>query len=325
MASVLEQISEYGIVPLVTLDDPNDAEPLAKALCEGGIPIAEVTFRTAAGGEGIRRMAKAFPNMLVGAGTVHDIDHAKETLDNGGKFVITPGFNAKVVDWCLKNGLEVCPGTVTPADLEQALDFGLKVVKFFPAGAYGGVNTLKALAGPYAMLKFVPTGGVNLDNLTDFLDLKNVAAAGGSFVPPGKMLKEKNWQGIVDTCHQIMSKVFDFSVGHVGINAGNDDNARKVGQAFSSIFSTPTRETDLAIFTGEIAEVMKKPFYGKNGHICVDTRDLPRALAMFRRNGVGYEERDVGTDENGNPVVLTFLKEELGDFAIQIRQRPKKK
>ncbi|MDY6321318.1 MAG: bifunctional 4-hydroxy-2-oxoglutarate aldolase/2-dehydro-3-deoxy-phosphogluconate aldolase [Succinivibrio sp.] len=207
MSNVFDAIAKYRIVPLVTLDDPNDAVPLGKALVKGGIPVAEVTFRTAAGGEAMERMAKEVPDLIVGAGTVHDIDHAIETKERGGKFVITPGFNPKVVDWCLKHDMPVCPGTVTPADLEQALDFGLKLVKFFPAGAYGGVKTLKALAGPYAMLKFVPTGGVNLDNLLDFLSLKNVAAAGGSFVPPSDCVKAKNWDGVVETCQKICKMV----------------------------------------------------------------------------------------------------------------------
>ena len=205
--NIFDKIAEYRIVPLVTLDDPNDAVPLARALVKGGIPVAEVTFRTDAGGEAMERMAKEVPEIIVGAGTVHDVDHAIETRKRGGKFVITPGFNPKVVDWCLKHNMPVCPGTVTPADLEQALDFGLRLVKFFPAGAYGGVKTLKALQGPYAMLKFVPTGGVNLDNLLEYLSLKNVAAAGGSFVPPSACVKAKDWDVVVAACQKICGMV----------------------------------------------------------------------------------------------------------------------
>ena len=193
---VFNKIGAIKIVPLVSITDINDAVPLAKALVAGGIPVAEVTFRTPLGGEAIKLMAKEVPEIIVGSGTVHDIDHAWETLDNGGKFVITPGFNPKVVDWCLKHDLPVCPGTVTPADLELGLDFGLDTVKFFPAGAYGGTKTLKALQGPYADLKFVPTGGVSLDNLREYLSLSNVAAAGGSFIPPSDLMKAKDWTGI---------------------------------------------------------------------------------------------------------------------------------
>ncbi|MCR5537344.1 MAG: bifunctional 4-hydroxy-2-oxoglutarate aldolase/2-dehydro-3-deoxy-phosphogluconate aldolase [Succinivibrio sp.] len=321
--NVFQTIGEYGVVPLVTLDDPNDAVPLAKALVKGGIPIAEVTFRTQAGGEAIKRMAKEVPEIIVGAGTVHDIDHAKETLDNGGKFVITPGFNPKVVDWCLKNGMPVCPGTVTPADLEQALDFGLKVVKFFPAEAYGGIKTLKALAGPYASLKFVPTGGVGLNNLLDYLSLPNVAAAGGSFIPPSKLVKAKDWDGIAKIGAEINAMIMDFSVGHVGINAKERGNAEKVTDSIACLFNTDKREAADSFFTGDIAEVMKIPFVGSNGHVCVDTRDMPRAYAMLRRKGVVFDENHMYYNDKGQ-LVSAYFKDEIAGFAFHIRQRPAK-
>ncbi len=371
MSDIFERIGEYGIVPLVTLDDPNDAVPLARALVEGGIPIAEVTFRTAAGGESIKRMAKEVPEIIVGSGTVHTVDQAKETVDNGGKFVITPGFNAKVVEWCVNNNVPVCPGTVVPSDIEEAMNYGLKVVKFFPAEAYGGVNTIKNLAAPFSGIKFVPTGGVGLHNLRDYLDLPNVAAVGGSFVPPAKMVKEKDWEGIVKTCKEINNKVFDFTVGHVGINANTADNATKVtdriAELFESdkretpiaffsgnfkvfdftvghvginantadnatkvtdriaeLFESDKRETPIAFFSGNLVEVMKVPFVGTHGHICVDTCDLKRAMAMLERKGVEFDEENRFFDAKGN-LVTAYMKEEIGGFAFHIRQRPKAK
>lgn len=324
MANVFDEIGSYGIVPLVTLDDPKDAIPLGHALVEGGIPVAEVTFRTPAGGEAIKLMAKEIPEIIVGAGTVHDIDHAKETLDNGGKFVITPGFNAKVVDWCVKNNMPVCPGTVVPSDIEEAMNFGLKLVKFFPAEAYGGINTLKALAGPFGHMKFVPTGGVGLHNLTDYLDLPNVAAVGGSFVPPSKMVKEKDWAGVTRVCKEIMAKVYDFTVGHVGINANTPENAQKINDQIASLFDVGSRDTELALFTGEIAEVMKTPFVGEHGHICIDTRDLTRAVAMLKRKGVAFNDELNMFDAKGK-LMVAYLKDEIGGFAFHLRQRAIKK
>lgn len=321
--SVLQQISEYGIVPLVTLDDPNDAVPLARALVEGGIPVAEVTFRTAAGGESILRMAKEVPEILVGAGTVHNIEQAKQTVDNGGKFIITPGFNREVVEWCVKNNVEVCPGTVVPSDIEEAMNFGLKTVKFFPAEAYGGIETLKALAGPFGDIKFVPTGGVGLHNLEEYLNQPNVAAVGGSFIPPSKMVKEKDWEGIANLAKSIMRKVFDFTVGHVGINAGTDDNAKQIVAGIEALFDTVSKDAGISYFTGNIAEVMKDPFVGTHGHICVDTRDLPRAYAMLKRKGVKFNEDLVFYDAKGR-LLTAYLKEEIGGFAFHIRQRPGK-
>ncbi len=317
---VLKTIASYGIVPLVTLDDPEDAVPLAHALVEGGIPIAEVTFRTAAGGECIKRMAKEVPEIIVGAGTVHTIDQAKETLDNGGKFVITPGFNAKVVEWCVNNNMPICPGTVVPSDIEEAMNFGLDTVKFFPAGVYGGINTLKALSAPFASMKFVPTGGVNLDNLQDFLDLPCVAAVGGSFVPPSKQVKAKDWQGVTETCKTIMKKVYDFRPGHVGINAGTDENAKNVASAFAAMFGVEEKATDLAYFAGDLVEVMKVPFLGTHGHVCVDTRDLPRAMAYLERKGVVFDKDNFVYGANGK-LIAAYLKDEVGGFAIHLRQK----
>lgn len=204
---IFEDIAAVGIVPLIVMNEAADAAALAQALCEGQIPVAEVTFRTAAAREVMYEMAKSCPQLLLGAGTVHSIEQARMTLDCGGKFVITPGLNPKVVDWCLIHELPVCPGTVTPSDLEVALDFGLSLVKFFPAEAYGGVKTLKALKGPYAQLKFIPTGGVNLGNLKDYLSLENVAAAGGSFVPDEKQLSARDFAGISASCQALQKQV----------------------------------------------------------------------------------------------------------------------
>lgn len=321
--NIFDKISEYGIVPLVTLDSADDAVPLARALVKGGIPIAEVTFRTEAGGESIKRMAKEVPEIMVGAGTVHDIDHAKETVDNGGKFIITPGFNRKVVDWCVKNSVPVCPGTVVPSDLEEALDCGLKVVKFFPAEVYGGIATLKALAGPFAQLKFVPTGGVGPHNLKEYLDLPNVAAVGGSFVPPAKLVKAKDWNGVAAECRRIMNLVYDFSVGHIGINAETSDNALNVTRALCAMFDCDSRETDMAYFAGDIAEVMKIPFVGAKGHICVDTRDLRRALALMERKGIKLDQNNLMYDANGK-LFAAYIEGEVAGFALHLRQRPKK-
>lgn len=324
MSDIFERIGEYGIVPLVTLDNADDAVPLARALVAGGIPIAEVTFRTAAGGEAIKRMAAEVPEIIVGSGTVHTVDQAKETVDNGGKFVITPGFNEKVVEWCVKNDVPVCPGTVVPSDIEAAMNYGLKVVKFFPAEAYGGINTIKNLAAPFSGIKFVPTGGIGLNNLTDYLDQPNVAAVGGSFIPPSKMVKEKDWAGVTATCRQIMNKVFDFSVGHVGINAGTEDNANSVHKRIDELFESGRFETDLAIFSGNLVEIMKRPFVGTHGHICVDTRDLTRALAMLKRKGVEFDPDLFMYDSKGK-LMTAYMKEEIGGFAFHVRQRPAKK
>ena len=316
----VQKIFDIGLVPLVVLDDPNDAVPLAKALVAGDIPVAEVTFRTEAGGEVIKRMAEEVPEILVGAGTVHDVAHAKEAVEKGAKFIVTPGFNAEVVKWCVDNKIDVVPGTVAPSDIEEAMSLGLNVCKFFPAEAYGGIKTLKALEGPYADIKFMPTGGVGIDNMNDYLALSNVGAIGGSFMTPSKLVKEKKWDEITKICKGIVKKALGFELAHIGINTQSSDEAKTVANTISDVFLQETTEYPGAYFSGDIAEVVKGSFLGEFGHICIDTIDMPRALAYFKRKGLEFNEDTWAKDEKGN-VINVYLKDSIGGFAFHVRKK----
>lgn len=203
----MQKIFDLKLVPLVVLDDAADAVPMAKALVEGGIPVAEVTFRTDAAADVIRAMAEQVPEILVGAGTVHTVAQAQTAIEAGAKFIVTPGFQPDVVRWCVEHQVDIVPGTAVPSDIEQAISFGLSVCKFFPAEAYGGVKTLKALKGPYADIRFMPTGGVSLDNMNDYLALSNVAAVGGSFMTPSAAVKAKDWAKVTEACRTALTKV----------------------------------------------------------------------------------------------------------------------
>ena len=204
---ILEKVCAKKLVPLVVLEDEKDAVPMAKALVEGGIPVAEVTFRTDAAAAVIRAMAEQVPEILVGAGTVHSVAQAETAVLAGAKFIVTPGFSPEVVRWCVEHQVAVVPGTAVPSDIEQAISFGLSICKFFPAEAYGGVNTLKALKGPYADIRFMPTGGISLENMNDYLTLSNVAAVGGSFMTPSAAVKEKDWVKVSEACRTALAKV----------------------------------------------------------------------------------------------------------------------
>ena len=203
----MQKILDLKLVPLVVLDDAADAVPMAKALVEGGIPVAEVTFRTDAAADVIRAMAEQVPEILVGAGTVHTVAQAQTAVEAGAKFIVTPGFQPDVVRWCVEHQVDIVPGIAVPSDIEQAISFGLSVCKFFPAEAYGGVKTLKALKGPYADIRFMPTGGVSLDNMNDYLALSNVAAVGGSFMTPSTAVKAKDWAKVTEACRTALTKV----------------------------------------------------------------------------------------------------------------------
>ena len=203
----MQKIFDLKLVPLVVLDDATDAVPMAKALVEGGIPVAEVTFRTDAAADVIRAMAEQVPEFLVGAGSVLTVAQAQTAVEAGAKFIVTPGFQPDVVRWCVEHQVDIVPGTAVPSDIEQAISFGLSVCKFFPAEAYGGVKTLKALKGPYADIRFMPTGGVSLDNMNDYLALSNVAAVGGSFMTPSAAVKAKDWAKVTEACRTALTKV----------------------------------------------------------------------------------------------------------------------
>ena len=190
MHEVLEQIQKLGIVPVVVLNDAKDAEPLAKALCDGGLPCAEVTFRTAAAEESIRIMAEKFPHMLIGAGTVLTTDQVDRAVAAGAKFIVSPGLNPRIVKYCVEKGILITPGCCNPSDIEQALENGLEVVKFFPAEPAGGLKMIKAIAAPYVGLKFMPTGGINAANVKDYLAYDRIVACGGSWMVKGSLVDE---------------------------------------------------------------------------------------------------------------------------------------
>ena len=187
--NVLEQLGKTGIVPVVVLEDCEQALPLAEALMKGGLPCAEITFRTDAAEESIRRITKAFPDMLVGAGTVLTTEQADRAIDAGAKFIVAPGLNPKVVRHVLSKNIPMCPGTCTPSDIEGALELGLNHVKFFPAEPSGGLKMIKAIASAYVNVRFMPTGGINADNVKDYLAYHKVFACGGSWMVKGDLIK----------------------------------------------------------------------------------------------------------------------------------------
>lgn len=189
MDSIYEQFKKTGIIPVVVLEDAKDAEPLARALCEGGLPCAEVTFRTPAAAEAIRIMTEKFPDMLVGAGTVLTTEQVDRAIESGAKFIVSPGLNPDVVRYCMEKDIPVTPGTQTPSDMEKAMSFGLNVVKFFPAEPSGGLSMIKAVAAPYTELQFMPTGGINAKNVRDYLAYDRIIACGGSWMVKGDLIR----------------------------------------------------------------------------------------------------------------------------------------
>lgn len=196
MNTVIEQLEKIGIVPVVVIDNAEDAVPLAKALDEGGLPAAEITFRTAAAAEAIRRIREACPDVIVGAGTVLTCEQVDKAIEAGSQFIVSPGLNPEVVKHCLERGVPMLPGCATPSDIEKALSLGLTEVKFFPAEQIGGLKAIKAMAAPYGAVRFMPTGGLNANNIGDYLKEPKIIACGGSFMVPKDRIAAHDWDWI---------------------------------------------------------------------------------------------------------------------------------
>lgn len=199
---LIKKIEEIGIIPVIKIKDIQNAVPLAKALIDGGIPIAEVTFRSEGAEKVIKEILKEYPDLLVGAGTVLTIEQAKAAVEAGAKFIVSPGFNPKTVAYCQEENIPIMPGCVTPTEIEMALEFEIHTLKFFPAAQFGGLAAINALCQPYTGIRFIPTGGITLNNLTEYSKSKNVIACGGSFMVKEDLIESKDWKQIESLCRQ---------------------------------------------------------------------------------------------------------------------------
>ena len=241
MNDILKKVGLFGIVPVVKIENADDAEPLAKALIAGGLPLAEITFRTDAAAEAIARMAKAYPDML-GAGTVLTPEQADSAVRAGAKFIVSPGFNPRVVKHCITKGYPVVPGCSTCGEMEQAMELGLDVVKFFPAEASGGLAVLKAVSAPYSKLKFMPTGGIDAANILTYLKFPKIVACGGSFMVKDALIKAGKFDEIERLTREAVALMHGFSIKHIGINSENEETARKTAETLCKLFMAAPNE-----------------------------------------------------------------------------------
>lgn len=322
MEVIYEKMRDIGIIPVVKIDDAEKALPLAKALIDGGIPAAEVTYRTAAAEETIRRISAAYPNMLVGAGTVINVELAKSAVAAGAKFIVSPGFNPDVVDWCLENKIPMIPGISAPSQVEAALSRGMTVLKLFPAEVVGGVEMLDALAGPFGQCMFMPTGGVNTENLGSYAKRKNVLAVGGTWMVKADLINNDKWDEITRICKEALVQLQGFALGHVGINAADENGAKDISSLLSLLNYLPNNEGKASVFNGKQFEVMKGNGRGEHGHICFTVNNVDRTLAFLKPYGFNAieETKKYSGEEGKSPLKFVYLDKQIGGFAIHLNK-----
>lgn len=316
---VLSRLAAAGVVPVVVLDNAADAVPTARAMVAGGIDVMEITFRTAAAADSIRAVAAEVPEMLVGAGTVVNLEQCKLAVECGAKFIVSPGYDEETVAWCVENGVAVTPGCVTPTEIMAALKHGLKVLKFFPANVYGGLNAIKALAGPFVGLKFIPTGGVNQQNLGEFLASPSIHAVGGSWVCPKADIAAHNFDKITQLCAEARRGALGFELAHVGINCEDAEQSLAVCTELEKAFDFEVKTGNSSNFASTGVEVMKSMFLGKNGHLAIRTNKIESAIVELEKRGFAV---DMDTAKyKGDRMTAVYLKNEIGGFAVHLLQK----
>ena len=307
----LKRLAASAVVPVVVLDDAKDAVATAKALLTGGVDVMEITFRTAAAADSIKAVAESCPDMLVGAGTVITLEQCRKAVECGAKFIVAPGFDEEVVRWCVENGVAVTPGCVTPTEIMAAMKLGLNVVKFFPAGVYGGLSAMKALSGPF--------GGVNTQNIGEFIAAPFIHAVGGSWVCPKADIAAGNFEKITGLCKQARSAALGFEVAHIGVNCEDAAAASAVCEKLNEAFDLPVKDGSSSMFASSGIEVMKTMFKGKNGHIAIRTNSVELAVAELAKKGFAYDESSAKY-KNGR-MTVAYLKDEFGGFAVHLLQK----
>jgi 2-dehydro-3-deoxyphosphogluconate aldolase/(4S)-4-hydroxy-2-oxoglutarate aldolase len=263
MNEVIKQLGLAGLLPVIKIDKVEDALPLSEALLKGNLPVAEVTFRTAAAEKAIETIAKANTKMLLGAGTVLTTEQADRAIGAGAKYIVSPGFNPVVVEHCLKKGVSVTPGVTNPSLVEQAMAMGLEVLKFFPAEQSGGLEMLKTFSTVYPNAKFIPTGGVSIKNLSAYAKTANVHAVGGTWMVTADLINGKQWDKITALALEAVNTLHSFHVAHIGFNANTESNASSLTAQLASLFAMKTIDGNSSSFVSNLGEnqfeIMKSP------------------------------------------------------------------
>jgi 2-dehydro-3-deoxyphosphogluconate aldolase/(4S)-4-hydroxy-2-oxoglutarate aldolase len=317
MNDIIKQLSLIGIVPVIKIDDPKDAKPLAKALIDGGLPCAEVTFRTACAKEAIAAIASEYPEMIVGAGTVLTKAQVDDAIEAGAKFIVSPGFNPEIVKYCQSKGCPIVPGINNPTGIEQALELGLDTVKFFPAEQSGGISMIKAMSAPYGGVSFMPTGGISPANLNDYLSFSKIVCCGGSWMVKPDMIANGDFEGITKLVRGAVDTMLGFKFKHFAINEPDRDTGIADAMAINGLFTLGANIGNSSTFVGTEIEVMHSQGNGTHGHVGIQTNSVERAVYHLERRGVKFDYDTARYDKAGK-LNFIYVAGEIGGFAFHI-------
>lgn len=313
------KMERTGLIPVIKITDPEKAVPLAKALRDGGLNAAEITFRTACAAEAIARIRKEYPDMLIGAGTVLAPEQADTAWEAGADFIVSPGLNPNVVSHCINMNYPIVPGCATPSDIECAMSLGLKYVKFFPAEAAGGLPMIKAMSAPYVGVRFMPTGGINENNLNTYLACPAVFACGGSFMVNDKLIDAGKFDEITALTKAAVNRMLGFELHHIGINASCNEEAKKTASLLQTMFGFANQELPVSYFEGPF-EIMKENGRGRNGHIAVSVNNVARAAYHLESRGFAMDYDSAMYDEKDEMKFIYISGDVLG-FDIHLTRK----
>lgn len=316
---VLGALSLAGIVPVIKIDDASDAVPLCRALSNGGLPVAEITFRSDAAEQAIRNVHAALPEIILGAGTVLTSDQVDRAVDAGAAYIVSPGLNPKTVKHCREIGIPIIAGCANPSDIELALELGLHTVKFFPAEALGGLKAIRAMSAPYGQVNFMPTGGIDGKNVCDYLAFDRVVACGGSWMVPMEAIADKDWNKITSLTRAAVALMLGLELRHVGINENSAMQASKDAQVLAELLGSDVTEGGESFFSGTAFELMKFIGKGEKGHLAISCNSVGRAEWHLRRKGFRFDESSRET--KGGRTTFLYLQDEIAGFAVHLMQK----
>lgn len=316
---IIDCLGNAGVIPVAIIEHTGDAVPAANAMLKGGINVMEITFRTAAARDSISAVSRECHDMLVGAGTILNLEQCKSAVEAGAKFIVSPGYSEEVVTWCTEHDIAVTPGCVTPTDITAAAAHGLKILKFFPANVYGGLSAMKSLSGPFGEVKFIPTGGIGSDNLSEYIQAPFIHAVGGSWLCSKADISAHNFDKITQLCAEARRMVLGFEVAHIGINTDSSEASMDICRQLNAAFGFEIKNGNSSNFASHAVEILKSPYPGSHGHIAVRTNSIPRAAEELKKHG--YELDESTAKYKGGKMIAIYLKQEFGGFAIHLLQR----